>query len=136
MPGRIDIFLIDPATKSALVVELKYVRIGFLLSTQGRFNSEAEKHKKWKEENEKIAGLPTKEKAEVLVRHYYNNKKDPKLVSVHSMMQEAANQAVGYCNSLREGGLRRLDADTRLFRVVILGIGKSVINHVVREYIS
>lgn len=64
--GRIDLFLYHEVTQSALVVELKYVRVGFLLSTEKalKLNYRA-KHKLWREENDKMVHLSKKEKREV-----------------------------------------------------------------------
>ena len=72
--GRIDLFLYHDKTKSSLVIELKYVRVGFLLSTQEAHKLyHTEKFKCWKEEDAKIGQLKAKEKGEVSI--YFLNVK-------------------------------------------------------------
>jgi hypothetical protein len=139
--GRIDLFMYHEASNSALVVELKYVRIGFIETTKEAFNLPfLQKHRKWKEEDDNIALMTTQEKCQIHVRNYSTNretkKKEMSLVSVHTIMLKAVNQASRYCHALREGGLRRLDTNVRLFQVGIIGIGKSVITTSVHEFIS
>ena len=63
--GRIDLFLLHKPTNSALVVELKYVRVGFLASTANVPYSYTALHKLWKDENEKIGRLDKEKRLEV-----------------------------------------------------------------------
>ena len=58
------------------------------------------------------------------------------ILTVHTISQQASNQAAGYCNALREGGIQKLDATTRLFRVAIVGVGKNMLSTTIREYKS
>ena len=131
--GRIDLFLYNPKKKTAIVIELKYIRIGFLESTKEAYKlGYKEKHKAWGKEDNRISLLNVKDKGNINVRQYTTinmntNEKEMKLISIRSIWKEASKQATRYCKALREGDIRKIDADIRLFRVVIIGVGKSVI---------
>jgi hypothetical protein len=64
--GRIDLFLSHQETNSALVVELKYARVGFLRSTESGLKLDWRmKYKLWKDENEKLQKMTLNEKLAV-----------------------------------------------------------------------
>ena len=131
--GRIDIFLYNPVKKTALVIELKYIRIGFLESTKEVYKfGYKEKHKIWEKEDNKISLLNVKDIGNINVRQYTTinmntNEKEMKLISIRSIWRDASKQATRYCKALREGDIRKIDDNIRLFRVVIIGVGRSVI---------
>lgn len=123
--GRIDLFLTD--TESGLVIELKYLRVGFLESTRMSPNvGYKEKHLKWKQANDTVAGLSPEQRMKVCVKQYYNRKES--LYSVHNIVIDATKQVRGYCKALREGGIRRLEDKKSLFYVIIIAIGKTVLS--------
>jgi hypothetical protein len=133
--GRIDLLLSD--TESVLVIELKYLRVGFLEWTRMSPNTgHKTKHLKWKKANDTVAGLSPENVIKVRVREYYNQKET--LRSVDAISKNATQQAERYCKALREGGIHRLEEKKSLFYVVIIGIGKTVLSSLseVKEYVA
>lgn len=111
-----------------MVIELKYLRVGFLEST--RMSPDVaykEKHLKWKQANDTVAGLSPEQRMKVCVRQYYTRKES--LYSVNNMATEATTQAQRYCKALREGGIRRLEEKKSLFYVIIIGLVKQFFPH-------
>jgi len=133
--GRIDIYLEHLPTKSALVIELKYIRVGFLESTKfDGWPREFEKISLWKKENDNLKNLPRIELGNVRVRDYYSKKE--RIREIRTYCLDAVDQARRYCNALRDGGVnpKVKKESVRLFHCAIIGVGTVVFGSDVIEY--
>lgn len=139
--GRIDLFLYSKERECALVIELKYVRIGFLSSTKDVFFlPRLEKYKAWRDADDSFRMLTRKERLLVTMRRQkegtstQQGKKITEVKQIAEIEEEGNSQALRYCRELRGGGIRRVDKKTRLFKVVITGVGKNVVISPLEEY--
>ena len=122
--GRIDLILFHDQTKSALVMELKYNRTGFYVPTAVSFKFKRTFPTRWtlalQNGNEEIKRMSLDKLDEA---EFQTNGKSMK---IYQKRKNAKDQLERYCRSLREGGVRRIPKETRIYQVVFFGIGKRV----------
>jgi hypothetical protein len=146
--GRMDLCLIDERTHSVLVVELKYLRTSFLtLTPYSTKHTAKQQHAAWDTTDKKVAALLTQHETwkEVCQMDYNRvqtggcdgeQRKKAVVVTLDTIRDEAAEQAVGYCGALRKGQIRPIGANMRLFYVVVMGVGRNIVASRVTEYVT
>ncbi len=130
--GRIDIFLQNIKTESILIIELKYVRIGFLENSAISPNATyLKKYALYKKVNDEICGMKMDALKSVINRRYVKKngpisvlQKEP----LSDIMQSALEQSKRYCSALLDGGVNPVNNNTlKLYYTAITGVGTRVI---------
>lgn len=126
--GRIDIFVRHRETGSLLVIELKYLRLGFLEKARkgiSQSTPNAIVNKQYKQVNEEILGLEWNALKEVSKLDFYNGIKTT--TNIETIVLEATSQASRYTDLLTRGGIRRLPDSKRVIHyVAVIGVGSRV----------
>lgn len=133
--GRMDIFVRD-RHRGVLIIELKYVRIGFLsLSKMPTSTPHTTKYATYKNVDEKVARMEYKDLLLLINRRYTKtldkNGKSTQQLSNESLSDiiDGANEQLGrYSKALLTGGIRPVDKNTKIHSVVLVGIGRRVIS--------
>jgi hypothetical protein len=133
--GRMDIFVRD-RHRGVLIIELKYVRIGFLaLSKMPTSTPHTAKYAMYKNVDEKVARMEYKDLLLLINRRYTktldkNGKSTQQLSNERlSDIIDGANEQLGrYSKALLIGGIRPVEKNTKIYSVVLVGIGRRVIS--------
>lgn len=132
--GRIDVFVRHIETGALLVIELKYVRLGFLDDAcRGvtKMTSHTILHKQYKTVNEVILDKEWKDLAKMQKRDYFN--KCITLTSIEQVVLDAISQASRYADLLTRGEIRRLTEPCDVIHyAVVIGVGSRV--HCTKPY--
>lgn len=134
--GRMDIFITDRQRGGVLIIELKYVRIGFLsLSKMPTSTPHTAKYATYKNVDEKVARMEYKDLLLLINRRYTKtldkNGKSTQQLSNESLSDiiDGANEQLGrYSKALLTGGIRPVEKNTKIHSVVLVGIGRRVIS--------
>ena len=120
--GRIDLFIRHKATGHILLLELKYVRLGFLAGCQGDPTKWRELHRRWAQMS---ALMMHKSAGEVRAMRY--RKPEGAYDSVETQVQQAFTQLELYRKQLVEGQIRAIPDAPAIAVAVLIGVGKRVL---------
>lgn len=126
--GRIDVFVRHRATKALLVLELKYVRVGFLEKARANITqttSHTVIHQQYRRVNEELLGLEWRELKKVTKNDFYCGAKTT--TCIDQLVLDAVSQASRYTDLLTRGEIRRLaNPPAVIHYAVAIGIGSRV----------
>ena len=127
--GRMDLFLRHKDSSNVLVIELKYLRVGFLDSCKVSSTiSHTKRYAKYNEVDRDISQMEYKDLLGITNRRYNDGKLSTETLS--SIIDAAHEQNKRYgkglfaCSSIR----KPLEKNTCIHTVVIVGIGRNVIS--------
>jgi|WetSurMetagenome_2_1015567.scaffolds.fasta_scaffold80598_1 hypothetical protein len=127
--GRIDVFVQNIKTQAILIIEVKYVRIGFI--EKAVVNPKAPHSKRfalYKAVDEEISMMDQFTLKSVVNRAYMKPNCPVKTENLSDIMQSALAQSKRYCTALLEGGVNPVkNKDIKIYYTAITGIGTRVV---------
>jgi len=126
--GRIDLTITHYPSKSTLIIELKYIRVGFLEITKLKeISNQRQVRRLWENTNNALQKMTTDDMLTLRYREYFSGEEE--LVSLKTKLQDALKQVAKYSVKMKEEQNKKqvIDKDFTIFTTVIMGIGCRVI---------